>query len=409
MPVVWLLNSPFPRRIAALAAGIGLALSASLCATQPARAQAFQSAATHAILIDGDSGTVLYEKAADEPFAPASMAKLMTAEILFRELEQGRLTMDSEFSISENAWRKGGGRADGSSMFAPLNSRVKVADLLRGLIVQSGNDAAIAIAEGIAGSEDNFARMMNERAKEIGLQNSTFRNPTGYGHPDQKVTARDLTRLAIHLIEAYPDYYKIYSEREFTWNKIRQQNRNPLLAEFPGADGLKTGYLEESGYALTGTAVQNGQRLIMVVSGLKTMRDRAQESRKLLDYGFRAFESRPLFEKNDVVGEAQVYGGSRGAVPLTSPKPIRVLLPRGTNDRLVAKVVYTGPLQAPIKKGARVARLQVMRGDVQALDVPLYAAEDVGMGSLSQRAVDGLMEFGTGLFRRAFSAVTSRG
>jgi D-alanyl-D-alanine carboxypeptidase (penicillin-binding protein 5/6) len=409
MSFVGFLNSSLPRRFAGAAAAIGLALAASLAGAEAVRAQAFQSAAPHAILIDADSGTVLYEKAADELFAPASMAKLMTAEILFRELEQGRVTMDSEFVVSENAWRKGGGRADGSSMFAPLNSRVKVADLLRGLIVQSGNDAAIAIAEGVAGTEDNFARMMNERAREIGLQNSTFRNPTGYGHPEQKVTARDLTKLAIHIIETYPEYYKIYSEREFTWNKIRQQNRNPLLAEFPGADGLKTGYLEESGYALTGTAVQNGQRLIMVVSGLKTMRDRAAESRKLLDYGFRAFESRPLFEKGDVVGEAQVYGGSRGAVPLTSPKPIRVLLPRGTNDRLVARIVYTGPLQAPIQKGARVARLQVMRGDVPALDVPLFAAEEVGVGTLSQRAVDGLMEFGTGLIRRAFSAVSSRG
>lgn len=406
---VGFLNFSLTRRLPGLAAGIGLALSAALAGLPPAHAQSFQTAATHAILVDADSGTVLFEKAADEPFAPASMAKLMTAEILFRELEQGRLTMDSEFVISENAWRKGGGRADGSSMFAPLNSRVKVSDLLRGLIVQSGNDAAIAIAEGIAGTEENFARMMNERAKEIGLQNSTFRNPTGYGHPEQKVTARDLTRLATHIVETYPEYYKIYSEREFTWNKIRQQNRNPLLAEFPGADGLKTGYLDESGYALTGTAVQNGQRLIMVVSGLKTMRDRAIESRKLLDYGFRAFESRPLFEKGDVVGEAQVYGGSRGAVPLTSPKPIRVLFPRGTNDRLVAKIVYTGPLQAPIRKGARVARLQVMRGDVQALDVPLYAAEDVGVGTLSQRAVDGLMEFGSGLVRRAFAAVGNRG
>jgi D-alanyl-D-alanine carboxypeptidase (penicillin-binding protein 5/6) len=409
MPLISFLNSPLGQRLAGAAAAIGLVLIAALPGAAPVHAQAFQTAAPHAILVDADSGTVLFERAADEPFAPASMAKLMTAEILFRELEQGRLTMDSEFVISENAWRKGGGKADGSSMFAALNSRVKISDLVRGLIIQSGNDAAIAIAEGIAGTEDNFARLMNERAKEIGLQHSTFRNPTGYSHPEQKVTARDLTKLAIHLIERYPEYYKIYSEREFTWNKIRQQNRNPLLAEFPGADGLKTGYLEESGYALTGTAVQNGQRLVMVVSGLKTMRDRAAESRKLLDYGFRAFESRPLFEKGEVVGEAQVYGGTRSSVPLTSPKPIRVLLPRGTNERLVAKIVYTGPIQAPIQKGARVARLQVMRGDTQALDIPLYAAEDVGVGSLSQRAVDGLMEVGTGLIRRAFSAVTTRG
>lgn len=374
-----------------------------------ATAQSFQTQAPHAILLDADSGTVLFEKAADEPFAPASMAKLMTAEIIFRELKEGRLTLDREFNISENAWRKGGGRGEGSSMFAQLNSNIKLSDLLRGIIVQSGNDASIAAAEGIAGTEENFARIMNDRAREIGMTSSTFRNATGYSHPEQKVTARDMAKLAIHLIEAYPENYKIYSEREFTWNKIRQQNRNPLLAEFPGADGLKTGYLEESGYALAGSAVQNGQRLILVVSGLKTIRDRAAESRKLLDYGFRAFESRQLFAENETVGEAQVFGGDKRSLPLVSPKPIRVLLPRGTSDRLTAKVVYTGPIRAPVQKGAQVARLQVMRGDTQALEIPLYAGEDVGMGTISQRALDGLMEFGSGLFRRAFSSVTDRG
>jgi serine-type D-Ala-D-Ala carboxypeptidase (penicillin-binding protein 5/6) len=374
-----------------------------------ARAESFQTQAPHAFLVDANSGTVLFEKAADELFAPASMAKLMTAELVFRELQQGRITMDTEFTISENAWRKGGGRADGSSMFAPLNSSIKVSDLLRGIIVQSGNDASIAVAEGIAGTEENFARMMTARAREIGLTKSTFRNATGYGHPEQKVTAREIAKLATHLIETYPDYYKIYSEREFTWNKIRQQNRNPLLADFPGADGLKTGYLEESGYALAGSAVQNDQRLVMVVSGLKTIRDRAAESRKLLDYGFRAFESRQLFAQDETVGEAQVFGGDRRSLPLVSPKPIRVLFPRGSNERLTARIVYTGPLRAPVEKGTQVARLEVMRGDTQALDVPLYAGENVQTGTLSQRALDGLLEFGSGLFRRAFTSLTERG
>ncbi|HEX2137628.1 MAG TPA: D-alanyl-D-alanine carboxypeptidase family protein [Microvirga sp.] len=373
------------------------------------RAQTFQTQAPYAILVDADSGTVLFEKAADELFAPASMAKLMTAELVFRELQQGRITMDREFTISENAWRKGGGRAEGSSMFAQLNSSIKVSDLLRGIIVQSGNDASIAMAEGIAGTEENFARMMTERARELGLTKSTFRNSTGYSHPEQKVTAREIAKLSIHLIETYPEYYKIYSEREFTWNKIRQQNRNPLLAEYPGADGLKTGYLEESGYALAGSAVQNGQRLVVVVSGLKTIRDRAIEARKLLDYGFRAFESRQLFAQGEPVGEAQVFGGDRRFLPLVSPKPIRVLMPRGSSDRLTARIVYTGPIRAPVQKGAQVARLQVMRGETQALDIPLYAGEDVQTGTLSQRALDGLLEFGSGLFRRAFSTLTERG
>jgi serine-type D-Ala-D-Ala carboxypeptidase (penicillin-binding protein 5/6) len=375
----------------------------------PVSAQNFQTQAPHAILLDAESGTVLFEKAADEPFSPASMAKLMTIEILFHELEQGRISMDTEFVVSENAWRKGGAKADGSSMFAQLNSKLKVSDLLRGIIVQSGNDAAIAVAEGIAGTEENFARMMNDRAKELGLTKSVFRNATGYSHPEQKVTARELAKLAIHLIETYPDLYKIFAEKEFTWNKIRQQNRNPLLFDFPGADGLKTGFLDESGYGLTGSAVQNNQRLILVMSGLKTARDRAVESRKLLDFGFRAFEARQLFAENDTVGEAQVFGGASRSVPLVSPKPIRVLMPRGSGDKLAARVVYMGPLRAPVQKGAQVARLQVMRGDIQALDVPLYAGDNIPVGTMSQRAWDGLLEFGTGWVRRAFSSVANRG
>jgi D-alanyl-D-alanine carboxypeptidase (penicillin-binding protein 5/6) len=375
-------------------------------APEHARAQAFQTMAAHAILIDADTGTVLFEKAADEPFAPASMAKLMTIEIVFNEMRQGRLTFDNEFPISENAWRKGGGGGGGSSMFAPLNSRVKLSDLLRGIIVQSGNDAAIAVAEGIAGTEDNFARLMNERARELGLKNCVFRNPTGYSDPEQKVTARDLAKLAVHIIDTYPDLYKIFAEREFTWNKIRQQNRNPLLTENSGADGLKTGYLAESGYALTGSAIQNGQRLVLVVSGLKTMKDRSAESRKLLEWGFRAFDAKQLFAKDEPVGEARVFGGEHGSVALVSKKPIRLLVPRGSSEKIVARIVYEGPLKAPVQSGSRVASLKVTRGEVQALDLPLYAAEDVPVGSISRRAFDGLLELGSGigsdLVRRAF-------
>ena len=369
------------------------------------RAQNFQTAAPFAILVDQDTGSVLFEKSADEPMVPASMNKLMTVEVIFNEMRQGRLNMDSEFLISENAWRKGGGPSSGSSMFAQLNSRVRLSDLLRGIIVQSGNDASIAAAEGIAGSEDNFARMMNERARELGLTKSTFRNATGYAHPEQKVTARDLARLAVHIIETYPDLYKIFGEKEFMWNKIRQQNRNPLLTMDVGADGLKTGNLDESGFGVVGSAVQNGQRLVLVVNGLKTGRDRANESRKLLDWGFRSFEARQLFASGEPVGEARVFGGDRWAVPLVAKKPVRVLMPRGSGDRIAARIVYTGPVRAPVQRGAEIARLRVTRGDVQALDLPLYAGEDVGTGSLSQRALDGLLEFGTGLVRGAFARI----
>ncbi len=378
---------------AACALGAGLAAAA---------AQSFQTAAPHAILIDADSGSVLFEKAADERFSPASMAKLMTTDIVFEALKSGRLSMDTEFTVTEDAWKRGGAGGGGSSMFAQVNSRIKMADLLRGLIVQSGNDAAITIAENMAGSEEAFAGLMNQRAKEIGLTNSTFRNATGYSAPDQKVTARDMAKLALHIIDTYPDYYKIFSEKEFTWNKIRQQNRNPLLALDIGADGLKTGYLEESGYALTGSAVQNGQRLVLVVSGLKTARDRASESRKLMEWGFRAFEPRQVFAPGETVAEASVFGGQSGSVPLVAKKPVRVLLPRGSSDRVSARAIYTGPLIAPVEEGQRVGILRVQRGDTVALDQPLFAGAAVEPGTLSQRAMDAALEFGTGLVRKAF-------
>ncbi|MEE7506757.1 D-alanyl-D-alanine carboxypeptidase family protein [Methylobacterium mesophilicum] len=385
---------------AACALGAGLAAAA---------AQSFQTAAPHAILIDADSGSVLFEKAADERFSPASMAKLMTTDIVFEALKTGRLSMDTEFTVTEDAWKRGGAGGGGSSMFAQVNSRIKMSDLLRGLIVQSGNDAAITIAENMAGSEEAFAGLMNQRAKEIGLTNSTFRNATGYSAPDQKVTARDMAKLALHIIDTYPDYYKIFSEKEFTWNKIRQQNRNPLLALDIGADGLKTGYLEESGYALTGSAVQNGQRLVLVVSGLKTARDRASESRKLMEWGFRAFEPRQVFAPGETVAEASVFGGQSGSVPLVAKKPVRVLLPRGSSDRVSARAIYTGPLVAPVEEGQRVGILRVQRGDTVALDQPLFAGAAVEPGTLSQRAMDAALEFGTGLVRKAFDRAAKGG
>ena len=385
------------RAVAALCS-IGLAALGSF----PARAQVFQTAAPHAILIDAASGSVLFEKAADEPFSPASMAKLMTTEIVFDALASGRLTMDTEFTVTEDAWKRGGAGGGGSSMFAQVNSRIKMSDLLRGLIVQSGNDAAITIAENMAGSEEAFAGIMNQKAKELGLTHTTFRNATGYSAPDQKVTARDLAKLASHLIDTYPELYKIFAEREFLWNKIKQQNRNPLLTLDMGADGLKTGYLEESGYGLTGSAVQNGQRLIMVVSGLKTARDRAAESRKLMEWGFRAFEPRQIFAANETVAEASVFGGEKGSVQVVAKKPVRLLLPRGSSDRVSAKVVYKGPITAPVEQGREIGRLKVMRGDIVALDQPLYAGETVAAGTIPQRALDAALELGTGLVRKAF-------
>ena len=348
MPVLPLPHAK--QRLAAFALAFALALPA---AAQAQKKDEFQTSAPYAILIEADSGTVLFEKNADKLNPPASMSKLMTTELVLHTIEQGKLKWDDEMTIRENAWRKGGAPSGGSAMFAALNSRVSVSDLMHGVMIQSGNDACIAFAEGIAGSELAFADLMNKRAREIGLTQSRFTNSTGIHEPDHIMTVRELAKLAQHIIKTYPEAYKIYGEREFTWNKVRQQNRNPLLAMGIGADGLKTGYTKEAGYGLAASAVNNNLRLIMVVNGFKTMKERADESRKLLEWGFRAFESRALFAQGETVGEAKLYGGAQSRVPLVSPTPIKLLVPRAMSEKLSAKVVYSGPVAAPVQKGQR--------------------------------------------------------
>lgn len=402
----WQCPAWLQRRLAAAAAAAGAAvLALTLAVAPPAEAQApakkddFQTAAPHAILIEAESGTVLFEKAADQLMYPSSMAKLMTAELVFQAIRQGKLKPDDEVTISENAWRKGGAPSGGSTMYAVLNSRVRVEDLLKSVIIQSGNDACIALAEALAGTEAQFATRMTERGRELGMTKSTFTNSTGLPDPDQQVTARELALLAQHIIKTYPEFYPLYSEREFLWNRIRQQNRNPLLAMGIGADGLKTGYTKEAGYGLVGSAVQNGLRLIVVVNGLKTMKERAEEARKLLEWGFRGFESRVLFAEGETVGEAKLYGGAKGRVTLVAERPIRLLVPRGTTEKLSARVVYAGPIQAPVEKGKPIGQLKVWRGDRLTLEVPLQTGESVPMGGLTQRAFDAATELVIGLFR----------
>jgi D-alanyl-D-alanine carboxypeptidase (penicillin-binding protein 5/6) len=357
-----------------------------------ALAQGFDSAAPRAILIDYESGTVLYEKNADEKFPPASLAKLMTAEFVFHGLKDGTLSLDDQFTISENAWRRGGAPSGGSAMFAVINSRVDLRSLLRGLIVQSGNDASIAIAEGVAGSEIAFADMLNKRAREIGLKDSVFRNSNGLNDPDQVVTARDLATLGRHIIREYPDFYPIFAEPEFTWNKITQRNRNPLLNAGLGVDGLKTGYIKESGYGIVASAVSGTQRLIVVVAGLDSEKQREAESRKLLEWGFRAFQNLTAFETDEVVAEASVYGGAKGSVPLKASGPVRVLIARSGGETLRARAVYQGPIVAPVEAGKKVGVLKVWDGERLIQETPLYTAEAVGVGELHQRAFDALGE-----------------
>jgi len=383
---------------------IALVLSVAAGWSLPgARAQSYQTNAPFALLMDYESGAVLFEKNADELMTPASTAKLMTAEIVFHEIKEGRLKLDDEFEVSENAWRTGGAPSHGSSMFLALHSKVRIEDLIRGVAIQSGNDAAITLAEGVAGTEDNFVGMMNKRAAELGMTHSTFANAWGKSDPRQRVTPREMALLAAHIIADYPELYRYFGEKEFTWNKVRQLNRNPLLSMDLGADGLKTGDVAESGFGLVGSAVQNGQRLIVVVNGLKTAADRAEESRKLLDWGFRSFDARTLFQPGDIVGQAKVYGGAQGEVALVAEKPVKVFAARGSGEKLTAKIVYQGPLIAPVAQGVEVGRLKIWRGQSQVLDVPVKTGEAVAVGTLSQRALDAGLELAGGLLRKTFA------
>jgi D-alanyl-D-alanine carboxypeptidase (penicillin-binding protein 5/6) len=290
-------------------------------------------------------------------------------------------------------------------MYAALHSKVKVEDLLKGIVIQSANDGCIALAEGIAGNETEFVRMMNDRAREIGLTKSIFTNVDGLPDPKMRVTPRELAIVARHIVLNYPDYYKWFGEREFTWNKIRQLNRNPLLGIIEGADGLKTGFTNEAGYNLVGSAVQNGVRLIVVVTGLKNPKDRADDAKKLLDYGFKNFDSRVLFAEGQTVAEAKVYGGAQGRVPVAAKGAIKLMVPRGVSDKIVAKMVYTGPVRAPVQEGQAIGNLQVWRGDAKVLEVPVQASESVAAGSLSRRALDAASELVINLFRSAVKRI----
>jgi D-alanyl-D-alanine carboxypeptidase (penicillin-binding protein 5/6) len=359
----------------------------------------FDGDAPTAILIEASSGSVLFEKNADELRAPSSMMKLMTAEVVFHAVQQGDVKLTDEYRVSEYAWRKGGAPAGGSTMFAAIHSKISVDDLLHGALIQSGNDACIVLAEGIAGNEGSFAQMMTKRARELGLERSTFANSNGLPDPGNKMTVRELAKLARYVIQTYPDFYKLFGEREFTWNKIRQPNRNPLLTSLDGADGLKTGYTKEGGYGMVGSAVQNGIRLIVVINGLDDPDDRASEAKKMLEWGFRNFEARTLFAAEQPIGYAKVFGGESRSVKLASREPIKVMVQKNGTDKLIARVIYSGPVRAPIESGQQVGVVKVWRGANMAVEAPVYAAESVSKGSTMRRAIDGVSELVIGMFR----------
>jgi D-alanyl-D-alanine carboxypeptidase (penicillin-binding protein 5/6) len=335
-------------------------------------ASAIDTPAREAILVDFDTGAILMEKNADESMPPASMSKIMTAYMVFEQLKEGQLSLDTKLPVSEAAWRMGG-----SKMFVEVGSDIRVEDLLRGVIVQSGNDACIVLAEGLAGSETAFALAMTERAAEIGLTNSTFANSTGWPNPQQRMTARDLATLAGIIIDEYSDYYHYFNETEFTWSDIRQGNRNPLLYKSIGADGLKTGHTEEAGYGLTASAVQNGRRLILVINGMGSVKARAEEGARLLTWGFRQFNNYQLTKAGETIEQAEVWLGEEKTVPLVADADVLVTMQRADRKEMVVKVIYDGPLKAPIAAGTEVARMTVSAPNMDTVVIPLQAGIDV--------------------------------
>jgi D-alanyl-D-alanine carboxypeptidase (penicillin-binding protein 5/6) len=345
-----------------------------------------------AILMDAATGATLFQQNADELAPPASMSKLMTLAVLFRTIKEGRVHLTDEFVMSVNAWRNGGAPSGTSAMMVPVNTKATVNELIQGIAVQSGNDAAMCIAEGLAGNEQTFARMMTEEARRIGLTKSTFANATGIGDPNHLMTARELAILARYMINEYPDLYPVFGQKEFLYRKHRFINRNPLLFLNIGADGLKTGHIAAAGYGLVGSAVQDGKRLIVVIGGAQKADQRKDDAVKLLDWGFKSFSAVRVFDANEVVGRARVWGGKIWYVPLAVKDDVMFSLPKyPANQKLSAEIVYKAPLKPPIKKGDQVAVLKVSSSSSAAVEVPLYATEEVVKGGIVRQGIDSLV------------------
>lgn len=338
--------------------------------------------ARYALIVEADTGAVLFDKNADIRMAPASMSKIMTAYVAFGMLKEGRITLGDELPVSEKAWKLGG-----SKMFVGIGARVKIDDLLKGMLVQSGNDACVVLAEGLAGSEEAFVEKMNQQAAQIGLKDSHFANVTGLPDPEEWMTARDLVTLAVRTIHDFPEYYHYFSEKDFDFNNINQGNRNPLLYKVAGADGLKTGHTEESGYALIGSVLRGDRRIIVLVSGLASMKDRASESERLVEWAFREFNNYKLFAAGDRVDDAEVWLGSETKVGMILPDELTITLPRRARRDMKVTVVYGNPVPAPVKQGDAIGKLVVTAPDMPPIERPLFAAAKVApIGTIGRMA-----------------------
>lgn len=350
-----------------------------------AQESGFTTKAPHAVIIDFETGEVLFEKDAREPMAPASMTKIMTANMIFEALKNGTITMDTEFRVSEEAWRRGGAASGSSTMYLDVNSSARVEDLIRGIIVQSGNDACIVMAEGLAGSETAFADKMTARAHEIGLKSATFRNATGWPHPEHNISAYDLAQLAQYMITNHPEYYSIYNERNFTWNGIRQGNRNPLLGKFTGADGLKTGSTSVSGYGLVGSAKRGEDRRIIVVNGLADKQERSDVANRLMGAAFDQFKVYDLYAKDDVIGKVDVFMGKAQKVEVKIDEDVVAGLYRGDRSKLSSKMTFK-TVTAPVTAGDHIADLVISVPGRSDRTIPLHAISDVKAKSVFGKA-----------------------
>ncbi len=362
-----------------------------LAAAQPSAT--FQTAASEAILIDVDSGTVLFEKNADKLFAPASMSKIMTLEILFKKLRAGEISLETEFPVSLYAWKTGGAPSRTTSMFVPLNQSAKVGDLIQGIAVQNANDACIAVAEGLAGTDDAFAQMMTEEARALGLEKSTFGNSSGLPHPSNLMTARELAKLSIHVIKEYPDYYNYFGQREFKYRTYTFKNVNSLLNAALPLDGLKLGFAEGAGYSITASAPKDGRRLVAVMNGFESDRNRREETLKFLSWGFANFKSYKVFDKDEVIGEARVWGGLKWTVPVKTKSEVRILLPVAAKDlRIKAQIIYKGPLKPPVKEDDRIGVVRITSDSTGTSNsMPLYAASSADDGGVVSKGIDSIL------------------
>ena len=373
-----------------------LAAPSAPAKAQPSGAADVPIKSRQAIVVDADSGAVLYQRNADELVPPASMSKLMLLIMLFRALREGIVQLDTPVTMSEHAWRTGGAPSRSSAMFVPLGKTATVDELLKGIVVQSGNDAAISIAEKLGGTESAFADTMTQEARRLGLKKSVFKNATGLYDPDHLMTVRELAIVARHIISEYPEHYPLFAMREFNYRHHKFNNRNPLLGWITGVDGLKTGFISQSGYGIVASAKLDNRRLIIAINGASTPEERKDDAKRLFDWGFRNYSQARLFDAGEVVGHARVWGGERMYMPLTGNGDVSIVVPKfPANPKLAARIFYKGPLKPPLKKGEQVAVLRVTTANDATSEVPLYAAEDVGQAGFIRRGLDSLLYLAT--------------